>query len=130
MNLTHHLFGNPFNLISGTLAVFDLALAVYYAVKLSSNKLSEQLTVREHGINFMLPASFGILFFTLLAPIVDMIRASFSIAQSGTGDPRVILAGFIQWTVPVTFYGALSLFFLIVWYFLRVLHRLRIEQLK
>ena len=125
-----YLFGNPFNLMSGALAVFDLAIAVYYAVKLSSNKHSEQLTGMEHGINVMLPASFGILFFTLLAPIYSMIRASFSIAQSGTGDPRVILGGLIQWLMPVTFYGALSLFFLIVWYFLRGLHRLRIEQLK
>ncbi len=130
MNLTHDLFGNPFALVSAALVVLDLAVAVYYAVKLSSIKHSEQLTNMEHGINVMLPASFGILFFTLLVTLVQGVQASFSIAQSGTGDPRVILRGLIQWLMPMTFYGALSLFFLIVWYFLRVVHRLRLKQLK
>ena len=130
MNWTTLLFGSPLNFVSGALAILDLALAVYYTIKLSSTKHREHLTGMENGINIMLPASFGILFFTLIAPIVDMIRASFSIAQAGTGDPRVMLEGFVQWSMPVTFYGALSLFFLILWYFLRVLHRLRIEKLK
>ena len=130
MNWTACLFGSPFHLVSGVLVVLDLALAVYYAVKLSFIKHSEQLPGMEHGINIMLPASFGILFFTLLKDLVALIRISFSIAKAGTGDPRVILAGLIQWMIPFTFYGTFCLFFLIVWYFLRTAHRLRINQLK
>ena len=130
MNWTTLLFGSPLNFVSGALAILDLALAVYYTIKLSSTKHREHLTGMENGINIMLPASFGILFFTLLDPLCGLIRVSFSIAKSGTGDPRVILAGVIQWMAPFTFYGTLCLFFLIVWYFLRTVHRLRIDKLK
>ncbi len=130
MNWTTLLFGSPLNFVSGALALLDLALAVYYAAKLSSTKHREQLTGMEHGINIMLPASFGILFFTLLKTLVGGIRASLIIAKSGTGDPRVLFMGLIRWLMPFMFYGTLCLFFLIVWYFLRTAHRLRIDKLK
>ena len=130
MNWTAYLFASPLNWLSGALVVLDIALAVYYAVKLSSSKHREQLTGMEHGINIMLPTSCGMLFFALLDPLVSAIRASFSIGHAQTRDPWVLLDGLIRATVPIMFYGALCLFFLIVWYFLRVVQRRRLEQLK
>jgi len=116
--------------LSGALVALDLALAVYYAVKLSFSKDSEQLTGMEHGINIMLPTSYGMLFFAFLDPLVSAIQASFSIAHTRNNDPRVVLDGLLQVSIPIFFYGTFCLFFLIVWYFLRVVHRRRLEQLK
>lgn len=85
MNWTACLYASPLNWLSGALVALDLALAVYYAVKLSFSKDSEQLTGMEHGINIMLPTSYGMLFFAFLDPLVSAIQASFSIAHTRTG---------------------------------------------
>lgn len=118
----------PFFILNGILIVVNLTLAVINLFKLLSRKSSEKLAGMDRGINCILLICFIMIFFTYMDPIFGLIRANFSIASAGTGDPRVILSGIVKFLLPMNINLAFCSFFLIVWFLLRAYHRLILEQ--
>jgi len=128
MNWISLCFSNPFGVLAIVLAAVNLALSLFFLFKLITRKGREQLTGMDHGINSILMICLVMVFFTLITPLYDMFRASLSLAEAGTGDPRVIFQGLIEYIVPIHINLAVCSFFLIVWFLLRAFHRLKLEK--
>ncbi|MFC1693352.1 hypothetical protein ACFL1R_07600 [Candidatus Latescibacterota bacterium] len=120
----HH----PLNIVAYVLADINLVLSLIYMVRLFKAQDHNQIKGMDRGINSILLVCFFMLFFAFFDPIIGLIRALFSIARSGTGDPRVVAGGIIDTFVPLFIIVWLCSFFLIVWFLLRAYHRRLIER--
>ncbi len=128
MHLISLCFSNPFGIVNAVLAAVNLALSIFFLYTLITRKNSDRLTGIGHGINSILLICLVMIFFTFIAPFYDMIKASLSLAEAGSGDPRVFFRGIIDFIFPIHFTLAVCSFFLIVWFLLSAFHRIKLEK--
>ncbi len=119
---------NPFSILVVVLSNINFALSLFFLYKLISRKGNDKSTFISCGINSILLVCFFIIFFTFITPIYDAFRAYEPLESAGTGDPRVILHGLIEFIVPMILNFASLSFFLIVWFFLRIFYWLKFEK--
>ena len=118
----------PLHKLNVVISFIIIALSFYFVIALISSRNRDKLARLGNSINSILFLSLSIIFFTFMNTYYDMFRAYTSIAQSGTGDPKVIIGGILEWLFPFQFFMALSSFFLIVWFLLRAFHRILIGR--
>ena len=124
-----HLLG-PFGMLTVILGFINLVISLRYAIELLILGRINRLKGMDSGIDSILLVTFVMLFLTFIDPIFDMIRAYSSVAVAGTGDPKVMLAGLIQFFLPMVFSLVLCSFFFIVWFILRARHRQLLERIR
>ena len=119
------LLESPFGIANVMLFVINAVIAIYYLAKLMTPQSPERLVAAGFGINIILFICFCTVFFTFVDSFYKIFRASQSIAQAGTGDPRVFSAGMIEFMFSFMFYLTCGSFFLIVWFLLKAFHRFK-----
>ena len=107
-----------------------ITLSFYFVVTLISRRNNEKIARMGNSINSILFLSLCLIFLTFMNFYYDMLKAYSSIAESGTGDPKVIIGGILEWLFSIQFFMALASFFLIVWFLLRAFHRILIDRVK
>jgi hypothetical protein len=123
-----HLLG-PFGMLTVILGFINMVISLRYAVELLILGRTDRIKGMDRGIDSILLVTFVMLFCTFIDPIFDTIRAYSSVAVASSGDPKVVLAGLIQFFLPMIFSLLLCSFFFIVWFILRARYRQLLERI-
>ncbi|MCE5251262.1 hypothetical protein LLG96_13680 [bacterium] len=118
-----------FGMLTVVFGIFNLAVSIWCAFGLFVKIRPDRFKGMDRMIDIILLVNFFILFFTFIKPIFGMFMAYSAVASSGTGDPRVVLAGISEIFIPAAFSLLFCSFFFIVWFILRARHRQLSERM-
>ena len=105
-----HFIFNPYLFVLVALA----AIIFFIIIGLLVN-WERHVILLKYMINSLLIIGLSINFVSLLDPFIKLIIANKSIVRSGTGDPRVVFSGIIQFLTHTFFYLLLGATFLLLW---------------
>jgi hypothetical protein len=119
-----------YDMVVSFIAAGTLVFVVWVVARLIQSRRTEKLRAISPSIG-VIPLLAGLIAATgFLTEIIDLFRAISAISRTGTGDPQVLAAGFVEAFFGLTVTGILFFFFLEAWLVIRMFYLKFINELE